>query len=319
MVSRRGLRRLKRGAGRWLRWLRWELPLAPAREIYGRRQSRHAIAQHRQAQIDLEADPGAASKVGLGAAAGPWPEIPRRLWIYWGQGEAQAPELVRRCIASWREQNPGWEIRVLDATSAAELVDLSDIAPGLAFRLKSDALRLRLLARYGGVWADATSYCHRPLDDWMPLLGGLTGFFTFAAPGRDRWIANWFIAAAPGGVLITRWCAAYDRYVTRLRHMPTVYFMMIYAFQWALLRDPALMAEFRRQGGLVAGPAFTLMAHLEGRSGPEAARAALAAGYPVSKLSWKSKIPETELLTRLAAFLETPGSGPDQCASKSAI
>ena len=47
--------------------------------------------------------------------------LPRRVWMYWQQGEAAAPDLVRECIASWRSQNPGWEIVVLDGDSAEAL------------------------------------------------------------------------------------------------------------------------------------------------------------------------------------------------------
>jgi len=313
MTMRSRLRRMKGYGVRLLRWMRWELPVLPVLQIYGRFQSRHAFADH-SARIQ---QPEAVALAQTAPFRGN--EIPRILWIYWGQGEAAAPELVRRCIASWRLHNPGWEIRVLDATSAAELVDLSDIAAELPFRFKANALRLRLLERFGGVWADATCYCHRPLDDWMPLLGGLTGFFAFAAPGRDRWIDNWFIASAPGGRMIRLWRPAYDRYVTRLQRMPSVYFMMIYSFQWALLRNGALLQEFRARGSLPAVPSYALMTHMEGHFGPEAARELIAAGYPVSKFSWKSKTPEAELLSRLDAFLEGPALDVDQRASSKAI
>ena len=32
----------------------------------------------------------------------------------------------------------------------------------------SDILRISLLHEFGGVWVDATVYCNRPIDEWLP-------------------------------------------------------------------------------------------------------------------------------------------------------
>jgi hypothetical protein len=68
---------------------------------------------------------------------------------------------------------------------------------------RADLLRLDLLAHHGGVWVDATSFCMRPLDDWLPANMD-SGFFAFHQPGPDRIISNWFLAAVPGNVLVSR-------------------------------------------------------------------------------------------------------------------
>jgi mannosyltransferase OCH1-like enzyme len=96
----------------------------------------------------------------------------RTIWIYWHQGEANAPELVKRCIASWRTRNPGWQVNVVDALSVAQYCEVGKAVnlgrADIPVQMIADLVRLHLLNRHGGVWADATLYCATPLDDCPP-------------------------------------------------------------------------------------------------------------------------------------------------------
>ena len=125
--------------------------------------------------------------------------------MFWRQGWDAAPELVRRCLRSWEYHNPGWTIRALDAEALPAYVDLSDFsaAPEKDFTVQtlSDLLRLGLMSTHGGVWADATCFCRRPLDEW--LFGHLdSGFFSFERAGRP---INWFMVAVPGNRAVDIW------------------------------------------------------------------------------------------------------------------
>ena len=40
-----------------------------------------------------------------------------------------------------------------------------------------ELLRMRLLLKYGGVWADATTLCLRTMDEWLPSLTQTELFF----------------------------------------------------------------------------------------------------------------------------------------------
>ena len=140
-------------------------------------------------------------------------QIPRKIWIYWDSGESNAPDLVRTCIASWRNRNPGWEVRVLDAQTAATIVDLPHDPSKLPVQAYSDLLRLRLLKQHGGVWADATTFCLAPLDAWLPI-AAQRGFFAFTWTKTDAWfiwpgvrrsMTTWFLASEPGGRFISAW------------------------------------------------------------------------------------------------------------------
>lgn len=297
-------RRLVRGLGT-ARWLAVEFVRAPRLELYSEREDRQSRRFFLQTR--------AADAAGDDRLLRPFHPraIPHTVWIYWAQGEAGAPYVVRRCIESWRRLNPGWEVRVLDEAAAAALVDVSDIPDFLPRRCHANALRLRLLARFGGVWADATCLCHRPLDTWLPLQAA-SGFFVFAHPGPGRLLDNWFIAAEPEGALIAAWETAYTDYITHCTKLSRKYFMMIYALQWRIRTDPAVRAAWERTATLPAGPAFLLMSAIKGATPPEAVRAALRSGLPVSKLSWKTKLPEAEIGRRLDDL--AAAAGPAQAA-----
>ncbi len=75
----------------------------------------------------------------------------------------------------------------------------------------SNLVRLALLRRYGGIWADATTYCLMPLDAWVHDAAA-SGFFGFANPGPDRMLSSWFMAAQKDQLLLAIWqhyCVAY--------------------------------------------------------------------------------------------------------------
>jgi hypothetical protein len=131
---------------------------------------------------------------------------PRTVWFLWFQGLDKAPYVVRKCHESWVTKNPGWQIVTLDNEVLPRLVSADYHAGNLArlsMQHRSDLVRLDLLARHGGVWADATCYPVCPLDNWLwPNLRA--GFFAFSRPGPDRMISNWFLAAEAGNILVSR-------------------------------------------------------------------------------------------------------------------
>lgn len=133
--------------------------------------------------------------------------VTKIIWMYWQQGWDDAPELVKRCHASWIRWNPDFEVRALNERTLFDYVTFpAEIRPGrkdLSVQKLSVLGRLDLLLRYGGVWVDATVMCTRPLSDWLePYFS--QQFFAFKNPGPDRLMSNWFIAAEPGSVLLQR-------------------------------------------------------------------------------------------------------------------
>ena len=228
-------------------------------------------------------------------------DIPRKLWMYWHSGEEEAPEIVRLCFQSWRRLNPKWDLTVLNKSTAHQIVDMSDIDPELPHRTFADVLRLRLLDRFGGVWTDATTYCHQPLDNWL-LLWASTGFFAFSDPGPDRWLDNWFIASEPGGRLVQAWESVLVKELGKIGEQPRAYFTTMYSFEWAVRRDPSLLALWKGCWHIPAAPSFLLASALNGRTSSNIVERALSNGWPISKLSFKQDLSASSVQRFLSAI-----------------
>lgn len=131
------------------------------------------------------------------------------IWTWWYKGRENAPEVVRRCISSWEQRNPGWQVRCLDGRTASLYLDLAflDLKKArMTAESLSDVVRIQLLHEYGGVWADPSLFCHVPLDTWLPAISS-TGFFAFSSSATDRVLESWFLAADGSNDLVSKWAA----------------------------------------------------------------------------------------------------------------
>ncbi|NET75629.1 MULTISPECIES: capsular polysaccharide synthesis protein [unclassified Okeania] len=114
---------------------------------------------------------------------------------------------MRKCYESWKQYNPEWEVIFLEENNSKDHITFSVPEEKLCQFPKtkqSDLVRLELLSKYGGVWADATSLCRVPLDKW---LGDYTqaGFFAFIYKIRGYgWIFNWFFAVEKSNPIIVK-------------------------------------------------------------------------------------------------------------------
>ena len=143
-------------------------------------------------------------------------KIPKKLFMYWHQGWDSAPDFVKRCAATWQRHNPTWDINLLDAATIGKKIELPAALKTLNLPLPalSDVIRIHLLKQYGGVWADATLWCTRPLDDWIDSVCDHSGFFAYDKPGPDRPISSWFLAAGTD-------CRIVDIWYSEVRHLLT--------------------------------------------------------------------------------------------------
>ena len=287
-----GLARRGRKYLGYLRYLTHEFARAPGLEIDSYINNRRNRGYARQIKAwttngirpDLEA-----------ARRAPLPKI---IWMYWAQGVEDAPFIVKRCVESWQRHNPEWDVRVLDAQTVSEVVDLSDVPDVMPQRVVANMMRLRLLTANGGVWADATTLCHRPLDDWLPL-HMTSGFFAFKNPGSGRQLDSWFLVARPGNPVVSAWLRVYSDYITHCRTVSKKYFMVMFSFNWAMKRDAEARAAWGISGALPALPTFHLMAAISGEVPLSLAIEAVEDGLPLSKLSWKIKTDPAEVTALL--------------------
>ena len=95
----------------------------------------------------------------------------------------------------------------MDCESVWEHLDdleiTDDVQNKMGLAHTSDLIRTKLLIKYGGVWADPTCFCMRPLEEWLPGYMD-AGVFMFHRPGESRIISNWFIASEQGNLLLKK-------------------------------------------------------------------------------------------------------------------
>jgi hypothetical protein len=247
-------------------------------------------------------------------ATAAYADIPRVIQSLWLQGLGQAPDLVRLNLARWSMLNPGHRLQVLELGDVEALFEGLDLPIGrIPAQALSDLVRTRLLLAHGGVWADATVFPVRPLDDWLPRVVTDAGFFAFERPGRDRIIASWFLAAAPGTLLMRELWAEAARYWSRPRRLAEgrprdpvravspeqasasdsfPYFWFHYLFQYVVETNGEARALWRRSKRLPAKPPHRLQSLFARNPRPKASAVLKAAhAAPVQKLDWRVPYP----------------------------
>jgi len=150
-------------------------------------------------------------------------EIPKKIWTFWDNTDI--PEVVQKCINTWKKQNPNYEITVVNKSN------LSKYLPGVDFsKIKhienspekfSDMVRLHLLAKYGGIWSDASVICLKPYDSWIPDMqegasAEFVGFYidSFTLPQfkeSSPVIENWFFACTTESKMVNDWLKEFLR------------------------------------------------------------------------------------------------------------
>jgi mannosyltransferase OCH1-like enzyme len=278
-------------------------------------------------------------EAALAAAArdrnGREPALARRVWLFWEEGWEAAPEVVRLCLESWQRVNPDFSVSALAGTTVADVWgtvgwDVRRFPP----RVRSDFLRLKLLTAEGGVWADATLFCCRPLDAWLPSLASGASLFLFTFGGRiDRPISSWFIAGDGRSPLLAGWCALYEAFLeetTRSGRLAHAYFSLHYLFEIARQLSPETREEWerlpkaqpaaggvRKLVGLRDHPSVTDSEDADRHGHPLTDREQervrrLLSSTPLQKLSWKghAREPSVRVQSMLTILRDHIGERP---------
>ncbi|WP_193212259.1 capsular polysaccharide synthesis protein [Luteolibacter marinus] len=207
--------------------------------------------------------------------------------MFWDAGLNGAPYLVRKCHESWVTRNPDWEVEFLDAEQANAILDRSALPEGTLTAHYADVLRTRLLHEHGGVWADATSICNLPLNNWMPSIMLQADFFAFRAPRPGRVLSNWFLASKPGALIIRRWLEATEQFWSGRRRSTNLYYWHDFSFEWLCWRSRAFREEWAKTPNFSATPSHRLLKlQILGRD-PDHADLSIIRHSFVHKLSWK--------------------------------
>lgn len=179
-----------------------------------------------QAEIKKLADDAVAKLLEPTEAVSSSNSLPKIVWMFWHSGFDNAPEVVKLGVMSWQKMNPDYEVRLLDNSNIHEYLgfDLHQAFRNTSVRcllpIKADILRLYLLSRYGGVWVDATTFCLKPLSEWLPTALEPCNLFNFKQKNNPtRPIEVWFIAAPKGSPIINDVLKQYIGYLTKQRQL----------------------------------------------------------------------------------------------------
>jgi hypothetical protein len=158
----------------------------------------------------------------------------KTIWMYWGQGWENVGLLQKIVAGSWMLNNPKWKIELLnDQTLRDHLLEetpyLFDSNKNISYQARSDIIRLALLNKYGGVWADATMLCMQPLDHWAFEAVEKTGIWMYHGWGGNFdpnvGIASWFILSYKNNYVIKKWKERCDQYWKEHNEAHTYFWM----------------------------------------------------------------------------------------------
>ena len=136
-------------------------------------------------------------------------EPTRIIWVCWLQGLENAPDIVKKCVASVKRNMPNYEVRVLTAENMFEYVTLPEHIVRkykngtISFTHFSDILRTALLVQHGGIWLDATVL----LTDALPAqMTDAPLFFLQKSvlSQMPHFGSNWFLVSYKGNPIMKR-------------------------------------------------------------------------------------------------------------------
>lgn len=156
--------------------------------------------------------------------------IPRILHRVW-PGPDPIPHRYRQYAETWRKHHPDWQHRLwtpteidrLDMVNQALYDRAEQLAPKDWLRFRADIARLEIVARHGGVYADADAECLQPLDPlmdepaWFPFSPNRTDGLTQAvfAAEPDHPFLKHLLDAMPASVETHRGGRIHDMVGTR--------------------------------------------------------------------------------------------------------
>lgn len=139
-------------------------------------------------------------------------EIPKTIWTYWDSDEL--PEFIQKCINKWKQMNFGWDIKVLNPKNLREYlpdVNIFDFKFADTKPRQSDFVRLHVLAKYGGVWCDASIVPQTSfewiIDEQKKRGVEFIGYYREGATTLPDYpvIESWFFACTPGSNFVSKW------------------------------------------------------------------------------------------------------------------
>lgn len=136
-------------------------------------------------------------------------DIPKTIWTYWDGPDP--PGSVKKCMQTWRNYNPGYDINLISPQNLSEFlpgVDILGMKMANTPQRTSDLVRVHVLAEHGGVWCDSTIMMTAPIDFVHHQKGAeFVGYHLAGWNTKREWpvIENWFFACPPKSDFICKW------------------------------------------------------------------------------------------------------------------
>lgn len=131
--------------------------------------------------------------------------ISNKVWVCWFQGLDNAPDLVKKCYQSLKDNLTDREIILITCDNMERYVKFPEYILNkwkkgqITHTHMTDLLRLELLIKYGGMWIDATVLCTSPREKIPDYFFDSDLFlYQIQKPGRDgqaQPISSWLISA----------------------------------------------------------------------------------------------------------------------------
>ncbi len=205
----------------------------------------------------------------------------RNAFVYWDSGFTNAPRLVKTCVKQMRKIYGEELVELSEETLATYLEPAPQLrrAAQLWPANYSDAIRVGLLARHGGVWLDATVYVsENSVGKYLD-----SNLFVFQYNGPR--IASWFMSAEAGSYQARLLYATMLDYWSRNRKLKN-YFLFHDFFEVLYHLDPTFRQEFDASTKLDARPGLIAQKLLWQPHDSESFEAALRV-RPIQKLTYK--------------------------------
>ena len=93
------------------------------------------------------------------------------IWTAWLQGEDNAPEVIKLTLASIRKNSNKHRVIVLTNENINQYIEIPELikqkhdAGIIGNAHFADVVRMMILAKYGGIWLDATAFLHEPIEE----------------------------------------------------------------------------------------------------------------------------------------------------------
>tara|TARA_B100001059_G_C17784801_1_gene556420 strand:- start:756 stop:1628 length:873 start_codon:yes stop_codon:yes gene_type:complete len=134
--------------------------------------------------------------------------IPKKIWTFW---DGEIPEIINKCIKTWRLHNPTYEIIILNKQNINNYLPnlkINKLKHATKIQHLSDIIRVNILSKYGGFWSDASIICYSSYDYFINLQKEKNVDFVGYYINNDTEypvIENWFFGCTPNSKLVHDW------------------------------------------------------------------------------------------------------------------